>query len=393
MCSAGVFGDERSGEMGMWKHGGIGMCGIWKLAALVGAAAMAADVLAEAMAYSVTMLPVGEARLLNNRGDVLLYSRGSNQHHVWSVGGSLRALPVPERVEGTISIRDMNDAGQVVANYRELGLGPHSIVFEPDGRTRELLPTGSVEPTAQHVTNAGFVYGTVRGARIQWPPGASDGSTYQHIKLAGGLRFSSLASSESGDVAGRTFIESVGSDVPSVTRGRVEMLLPTASRMLGWAQAMSEDGRWIGGFLEFGFDQDEVPVRWRDDVLEELALPKGAANAGISGINDDGVGVGTAAANGVQQATIWDAEGVPHLVADVVQTEQPWHFETAVAINNSGQIMGSGFAEVSPGRWQYRGFLLTPIPEPGGLVAVVGLVVAGLVGLGMRRGKDRRAGE
>lgn len=355
---------------------GFGGCrgGSWKLAILLAAVGAAGDALAGAMAYSVTMLPAGRARFLNNHGDVVLDSLSASASYVRSLDGRLRQLPAPDRVEDLIYIRDMNDAGQVVANYWEVGFGPRSVVFEPDGRLRELLPTGSDTPFAYFVSNQGSVYGAVYRSKMLWPPGSSEGVAYQNTRITPNDEVNPFSASDSGDMAGYAYLGNAAFPVPAVVRSRVEMLLPTSSRQFGWARAMSDDGRWIGGFLEFGFDQDEIPVRWQDDVLEELTMPNGAANAGISGINNDGVGVGNAAANGVQQATIWDAAGVPHLVADVVQTEQAWQFESAVAINNSGQIIGNGYTEVSPGVWDYRGYLLTPIPEPGG---VLGLALVG----------------
>ena len=375
--------------MGMWKYGGVGMCGIWKLALVAGCGIVGREVPASAMIYGVTMLPTGRVQHLNNHGDVIIDSVSAGMSHVWSVGGGMRQLPVPSGdIRDILYFADINDAGQVIVNYSDANAGPKSAVFEADGRIRVLNPTESASPYVYHITSDGRVFGEVMFSRMEWPAGSSEGLAYENVRISDDHVVVLFKASETGDMAGEAYVVSTASFVPAVVRDRVEMLLPTNDRSFGRAQSMSENGRWIGGFLEFGFDQDEVPVRWCDDELEELALPKGAANAGISGINNDGVGVGSAAANGVLQATIWDAAGVPHLVADVVQTEQAWYFETAVAINNSGQVIGNGYAEVSPGVWEYRGFLLTPIPEPGGLVAVVGLA-----GLGMRRCRDRRAGE
>jgi uncharacterized membrane protein len=368
---------------------GFGGCwgGSWKVAIVLAAVGGAGEALAATLAYSVMTLPQAEARLLNNRGDVVLYSGGSDQHYIFNEGSGMKALPVPEEVSDLLYLNDINDAGQVVANYFKTNTGPQSAVFEPDGRIRTLNPTDSASPYVYHITNDGRVFGEVMFSRMEWPSGSSEGIAYDHVPISPDHLVTLFAGSDTGDMAGYAYVLSTASFVPAVVRNRVEMLLPTNDRQFGWAQSMSEDGRWIGGFLEFGFDQDEVPVRWRDDVLEELKLPKGAANAGLSGINNDGVGVGVAAANGVLQATIWDAEGAPHLVADVVQTEQAWYFETAVAINNCGQIIGNGYTEVSPGVWDYRGYLLTPIPEPGG---VVGLALVGGWAMRRRRNSDLR---
>jgi hypothetical protein len=62
-----------------------------------------------------------------------------------------------------------------------------------------------------------------------------------------------------------------------------------------------------------------------------------------------------------------------------------WILEEATAINDSGQIVGWG---ISPSD-QTDGFLLTPsvsvVPEPSALVSLLGLSIAGMIGLWRRK--------
>ena len=92
--------------------------------------------------------------------------------------------------------------------------------------------------------------------------------------------------------------------------------------------------------------------------------------AAAFGINDLGVVVGTAVGSPLQQysACLWDAEGNRQFLGLT-----DFSRSAGLDVNNIGQVVGWG---TNPDN-QYRGFLLTPVPEPG----AVALLVCGLVTL------------
>ena len=112
-----------------------------------------------------------------------------------------------------------------------------------------------------------------------------------------------------------------------------------------------------------------------------LGTLPGMQNSSAEGINDLGQVVGSSG----NRAFLWDAENGMRDLNDLIDPALGWVLGSAAAINNSGQIVGSGRAPDGRG----RAFLLTPqAPAPVPLPAPAALLVAALAALGLlaRRG-------
>jgi uncharacterized membrane protein len=130
------------------------------------------------------------------------------------------------------------------------------------------------------------------------------------------------------------------------------------------------------GGIVVGNDNGQVAF-WVDGVRTLLAGPDGGFSGLASSINSAGVIVGTSVdGDGREVPTIWN-QTIPSDLNNLIPANSEWDLMEANAINDSGQIVGSG---------NYKGeqavFLLTPlsvstVPEPA--CALASVAAAGLV--------------
>jgi probable HAF family extracellular repeat protein len=118
--------------------------------------------------------------------------------------------------------------------------------------------------------------------------------------------------------------------------------------------------------------------RWTETGgIEDLGGPTGQWGVWgeATGINDEGLVVGWSKLSDVDfRALLWDADGRMSDLNDMLDDSSAgWTLASAQGINNLGQIVGYGLLD-----GQTRAFLLTPVPEPSSLLALV----CGLAGLG-----------
>jgi probable HAF family extracellular repeat protein len=110
---------------------------------------------------------------------------------------------------------------------------------------------------------------------------------------------------------------------------------------------------------------------WQNGTMTDLGA--GIAN----GINDSGLVVGQSSPNG--PAVIWQ-NGVMTDLNSLIPPDSGWTLLDATAVNDAGQIAGTGIYDGGPA----FGFLLTPTPEPGTL-RLLGIALLALVGAAWRR--------
>ena len=98
-----------------------------------------------------------------------------------------------------------------------------------------------------------------------------------------------------------------------------------------------------------------------------------------NGINDSGLVVGNSStANANSHAFLYDGSTMIDL-NDLISPTSGWVLLNATAINNSGQIVGSGTID-----GQTNAYLLTPVPEPTSVFALLG-GIAGMGGMVLKR--------
>lgn len=126
--------------------------------------------------------------------------------------------------------------------------------------------------------------------------------------------------------------------------------LPTLSGASSRATAINDAGLVVGG--EFGFGG----FLW-DATNGIRTIPIGGND-----INNFGQVVG----GPVGDVAIWDEmNGVQRLI-ELIPNNTGWQLETALAINDAGEIVGFGQLN-----GEVRGFLLTPVPEPSSVILAI----------------------
>jgi probable HAF family extracellular repeat protein len=94
------------------------------------------------------------------------------------------------------------------------------------------------------------------------------------------------------------------------------------------------------------------------------------------GINDSGqiVGRSESSVSGAWHAVLWKNRLTPPAdLNTLIAPDSGWRLDSASSINGTGQIVGAGFHDGN-----YRGFLLTPIPEPKVTALILFIICARL---------------
>lgn len=113
------------------------------------------------------------------------------------------------------------------------------------------------------------------------------------------------------------------------------------NQIVGWASG--------AGFTVFAF-------RWSDGTVINLGSLGESINTRAHDINNNGWIVGASTVAGFDYAVVW-VDGAIHDLNDSIPQASGWVLQTAEAINDKNEIVGSG---ISPQGLQ-RGYLLTPI--------------------------------
>ena len=266
-------------------------------------------------------------------------------------GGTMTPLPT---LGGASAVaHGINDAGQIVG-IASTGTVSRPVIWEDDGATvRDLgAADGSTDSfgRAWGIGAGGDVVGFSRSAAgvSQATLWADGGAAVSLGSLGDGARFSeAYAVNGRGQVVGRSF---TGALTPGGT-SIFEAFL--------W-----EEGAMTGlGSLGFTFSQ-------ANDVNGAGWIVGSATN--VSGLP--------------AAAVLWEGGVGVDLNTRLVRGAR-WTLRSAEGINGRGQIVGYGTLD-----GQTRGFVLTPVPEPGTVALLGGGLVALAVGGLRRRGREDAAG-
>ncbi|HET6456987.1 MAG TPA: PEP-CTERM sorting domain-containing protein [Armatimonadota bacterium] len=268
----------------------------------------------------------------------------------------------------------INDSGQAVgtcSNPDEQG-----IIWQ--NGTVTVLPTlGGEMCNPWDINNAGQITGDSGTA-----DGGSHGFIYQNGSMTntdpndGWTSCYPVAINEHGDTAGW-----------AVTQYSVQhaFMYDGAFHDLGviaplWSEANDiNDLGWVVGRSDT--ESSSHAFLWRNAAMEDLGSFNEYSIA--NGVNNLGQVVGVCYGGSHTpnySAFIW-RDGVMSDLNGLVALNSGWVLVEATAVNNLGQIVGIGKVNN-----QYRGFLLTAVPEPSGILALA-IGVAGVVGLAWRRSR------
>jgi len=104
-----------------------------------------------------------------------------------------------------------------------------------------------------------------------------------------------------------------------------------------------------------------TPARWQTGTCTPLPLLPGHTSARATAINNDGVAVGSSrtADHTSERAVMWSPTDEITRLQDLLPADSPWTLQSAIDINNNGQILGSGRRD-----GVFRHFLMTTDSPP-----------------------------
>jgi probable HAF family extracellular repeat protein len=286
----------------------------------------------------------------------------------------------------------INGYGQVVGDSNTSG-GHRGFLWTPAAPNSAVgsmvnlgeLPGGIEESVAFGINASGQVTGrtnTFAGDRaFVWTPAMPRGVSGTMVDLGSAGSSGGFGINMAGQIAGRAAIASGNAAfvwTPTVANGE-SGVVTSIGRLAGGSYSLGNAINDVGQIVGFS-DASGVGSR---AILWTPSMPNGNVGAMISlgdlpgrletsvayDVNNAGQVVG--GADGEQTAFRWTAQdGMVNLNAELDASGAAWRLFTAYGINNAGQIVGIGSYDpdgAGPTPGVLHGFLLTPVPEPGGI--------------------------
>jgi probable HAF family extracellular repeat protein len=315
---------------------------------------------------------IGQPSSINYAGQVAGDNLMSGTAYVWDGAeahdlGSLGSM--------SSHATDINDSCQVVGWSADASLHNHAFVWDPALGMRDLGTLGGTWSYGRGINNSGEVVGwsyTAVGTdrAFLWRNGVMT-----NLGTLGGDWSQARAIND--------YRQIVGGAVTSVGEGRaflwqngvmLDLGTPGGSGSYSSPTGINNRGQVIGSW-----GPNNRAFFWDDGVMLDIGNLGGSINTFALGINDLGQVVGSSEAPvpgwpaRAYHAFLWERGTGMLDLNDLIAPNSEWVLGEAVATNNRGQIVGTG---------TYRGgggvFLLTPVPEPSSLLALL----CGLGGFG-----------
>jgi len=317
---------------------------------------------------------VSSATAISSNGLVAGYGDTAgaySQPFLWSSGAGLVGL----NVNSSFALAQAVNASGTVVGYQFSADLSTTSAFITNGSSTTLIPTlGGSNNAATAINDNGAVVGysdTADGSRIAF---SYDGSTLSSLGLLpGGTTSAAYAINQSGVIVGQAD-DADGSFHAVVAGGGTwtDLGVPFGYASSD-ATAIAASGYIAGTFAdEFGASMGFLVAPSDPTAMILLGALMPGGDSQTYGINSSGLAVGSS--DGV--AFLFDATGIHDLNALLDSTSAGWNLESAMAINDLGQIAGTGYYNGA-----LHGFLLdpeaSPSPEPASaLLAGAGILLA-----------------
>jgi probable HAF family extracellular repeat protein len=345
------------------------------------AVALASAVPASAGTYAITDLGAppgyeyGYGMAISAQGDVVSVAlhayEGENGNGILAYRSFLhRGSSVTEILTfpgDSVDVRGINDQGAVAGRLERLNGWSYPFVWR-DGVTSVLDTPPGRTGAAFSINNAGQAVGVAefpddRFHAVLWE---EDGSL-MNLWTPDSYTAVATAINDAGYVVGWTQVQIATARAVLWRDGEVTVLPTEPNYLDAGAWDINEGGQVVGGAWPGGRGDAFV---YHEGTLTAL-LDLGGTGACARAINNAGQAVGWSdIPDGSHRAVLWSNGLVVDLNA-FVPMGAGWELISAQQINDAGQIVGTGWHDGA-----LRGFLLTPVPEPSGLLLGLAAVVA-----------------
>ncbi len=337
-----------------------------------------------AESYTITDLgALGEgysaAYGINNSGEVVGSSSISmmDSHAFLYSGGVMTDLGT---LGGTFSeAKDINDSGQVVGVSQTSSGEQHAFSYSGGVMTDLGTLPGGWESSAHGINNSGQVVGgAITSSGYTHPFIYSGGVMTDLGTLSGSWGSYANGINNSGQVVGTVFIpftSSYGYDHAFLYSGGVMTDLGTLGGLWSIANSINDSGQVVG--WSSAYSGDSHAFLYSGGVMTDLndLLPAGSGWVLQSAIDINNFGqiTGYGLINGSQHAFLYSG-GVIQDLNSLIPAGSGWELTEAQDISNLGQIVGSGMIN-----GQQHAFLMTPVSTQHTLTITKGDTGSGTV--------------
>lgn len=333
---------------------------------------------AQAQLFRVTDL--GSSRMPNGIGqDGTVVgadmTTGHPQAFVWVNGAITSPGHLPTDNESTAMA--VNASGEVVgASILDMGIlsGPFIQGFAwTNGQGMARLQPHGVDQAAagSSVNDSGVIVGYTALETGRFSDGTTHATSWSNPQAVAALlpEFAGESTSTATDMSNNGLI------VGSGTYGGVQKgvlwdsqgihEIPSLNGVAALPNAVIDDGSVVGSATGRAFYYSQ----WGGPV--DLGTLAGATSSSAGDINTSHQIVGASGSfNGLSHATLWNSIGAPQDLNSLLDSSGAgWLLESAVGINDAGQIVGYGRIG---GGFVDHGVLLTPVPEPTTVATLIG---------------------
>lgn len=276
---------------------------------------------------------------------------------------------------GWSEARGINDSAQIVGFSQNSSGEDRAFLWQSDSMT-SLGTLGGSWSEARAINNLGQVVGTSERSDFESHAFLYQLGTMTDLGTLGGDWSEARDINQTGQVAGYS-VNANGDNrafrwTPTTDNATTGTLQALAGLPDTWSEAsgINDAGQVVGFYTTGGADHGFF---WDSGTYQDLGTLGGTWSYAY-GIDSTGRVVGSAAnAAGNPRAFLWDATGGLQDLNNLVSSPG-WQLEDAFAINDHGQIVGVAYNGTD-----YHGYLLTVVPEPSSLLAL--LAAAGVLGL------------